>query len=95
MRRATADALASLRPPKFYPAIDEVALGMDGTVLLRRGGPEVRGTRRWLVVGSSAEGDRSLDLPAGLIVHELNAESIWGVIKDQDDVPSVVRIPRR
>lgn len=95
-RRANEEALSQLKSPRqHYPAVDEVVLGQDGTILLRRGGPVVNGSRQWVVLEHGAASERTIALPTRLKVYDLRGDVAWGVLPDQDDVPAVVSIRLR
>lgn len=81
--------------PPFYPPVDAVVAGRDGTIWLGREAVAGASTQRWEVFDDAGEPLAGLDLPAGLTVHDAAADAIWGVVTDDLDVPYVVRIPIR
>ncbi|MGH7576998.1 MAG: hypothetical protein ACREM1_17955 [Longimicrobiales bacterium] len=84
--------------PAFYPPVDAVVAGRDGTIWLAREavvGESTQSTQRWDVFDEAGETLATLDLSAGLTVYDAAADAIWGVETDELDVPYVVRIPVR
>lgn len=74
--------------PKFDWPIGQAALGDDGTTWI-----QIRGTTptaEWLVVSPQGRLVGRLMLPRSTEIL-LVQDGIWAVVKDQDDVPSVVR----
>lgn len=89
--------LRAMRIPDYLPPITEVVAGRDGTLWLRR---EETGadTVSWMVLDANGMTIGALRLPAKLTVHQADRRNLWGVMKDESDVPQIIRYrvtPRR
>lgn len=79
----------SLGIPNFLPAVREFVIGLDGTVLVGREAGE--GERSWLVLNRRGDFVAHFSAPAALKVLDFGGGSVWGTIRDDLDVPYVVR----
>ena len=80
---------AQLYTPRNLPPVNAVVAGRDGTTWLRR--EPVRGApARWMVLGAGGRVLATLEAPPGLRIMEADAQHVWGVVKDELDVPYVV-----
>jgi hypothetical protein len=82
------DTRAALYVPRFIPPVRRVLVANDGTMWLRT---FVRdGTPRWLVLSPQGRPTMTIDLPKNFELMSIE-HGVWGVERDADDVPSVVR----
>lgn len=87
VRNALKEAIAL---PSVQPPVSDVVVGADGTTWLRRedtGGAFVG----WTVLGPAGRILANLAAPAEVRLLAVDGESAWGVVKDEVDVPYVVR----
>jgi 6-bladed beta-propeller len=84
------DVPRAMRIPDYLPPITKVVAGRDGTVWLRR---EETGadTVSWMVLDANGMTIGALRLPAKLEVHQADRRNVWGVMKDESDVPQILR----
>jgi hypothetical protein len=88
----TADEVrAGMKIPKAYYPVQKALLAMDGTLWLR--GAAANGQYRWMLVSPAGRVVETLVVPATTEIEWVDG-SIWGVTRDSDDVPSVVRLKR-
>ena len=83
---------AALAVPKnFYP-VTRALVGTDGSVWLR--GRAINDQRIWTIVSPAGKVVETLTVPAATNILWIDG-AIWGVTRDADDVPSVVRLRRK
>jgi hypothetical protein len=82
----------ALKVPKSYFPVDKAIPANDGTLWLRA--PVANGQRRWTLVSVTGKVVETLTLPASTDIEWVDG-SIWGVTRDADDVPSVVRLRKK
>lgn len=87
-RQAESDLRASLRAPRYYPAVTDLVAGSDGTIWLRRERP-VAGREEWQVFSDYGEMRGRVHLPEELRVHGADRQRVWGVTVNELDVPFV------
>jgi hypothetical protein len=75
--------------PRNLPPVSTVVAGRDGTVWLRRE-PARGGPAHWMVLGAGGRMLATLEAPSGLRIMDADAQHVWGVVKDDLDVPYVV-----
>lgn len=86
LRRAVRDALYI---PAHLPPIEDVIVGRDGTVWLRR---ESSGrTTLWNVLGRDGTLTAIVEVPSAARLFQAQLNRAWGVEHDEADVPYVVR----
>lgn len=83
---------AAVKVPKNYYPVDRVLVGSDGAAWLR--GPALNGKRKWRVVSTSGRLTETIEVPMATDIQWIDG-SIWAVVRDADDVPSVVRLRRK
>lgn len=91
------DAMRSVEPPPFVPVIAGITMGDDGHTLVRRrdvgwdpierAAPPV-----YDLIDPDGRFVGRLDLPEDFTPHWLDGDEIWGVDRDDLDVPYVVRL---
>jgi hypothetical protein len=65
-----------------------VVAGNDGSIWLRRE-PVSFDSVSWDVLNSGGSREGSLRVAAGLQIHAVSGNTVWGVIRDELDVPYV------
>jgi hypothetical protein len=83
-RRAVAAAM-----PHYYPRVERVAVGRDGSVFIADGRRE--NFRRWTIVRSNGKVDGFIRLPATTWIVDANRTHIWVLEYDQRDQPVAAR----
>ncbi len=85
----------ALYRPAYYPPVAEVRLGRDSTLWLRLAAepprPLAAARVLWLVLDWTGAPLRTVEAPAGLRIYDASGDLLWGVERDADEVPSVVR----
>ena len=76
--------------PDHRPTVTQVVIGTDGFVCLRREDSGAN-TVRWTVLNPTGQLSYSVELPASASVLSATRNAAWGVILDEEDVPSIVR----
>jgi hypothetical protein len=76
--------------PPFFPPVDRLGIGMDGTVWVRLRQPDPERSD-WLVLDLDGEPIARVELPAGFEWMTANRNTIWGTERDELDVPYIVR----
>lgn len=76
--------------PPFRPAVTQLLVGTDHRLWLRREGP-VGDSVRWEVRDDALGPAGHVYLPDALEVKAATADHVYGVVRDVDGVPSVVR----
>jgi hypothetical protein len=89
VNRARAAAYDRMRFPAFYPAVTDLFVGRDGSawVGLRRTARE----RQWMLFAPDGTARGTVALPPSFRMNHADANRIWGTIRDDDGLPSVVR----
>ncbi len=82
------DVRAALYAPRFIPPVRRIIAANDGTMWLRMFVPD--GTSRWLVLSPQGRPTMTIDTPKNVEIMSVE-RGVWGVERDADDVPSVVR----
>ena len=77
--------------PLTLPSVTAVVAGRDGTTWLRRESPVDPGPVVWTVLSSTGEILADAYAPQELTVFQSNTEFVWGVVRDELDIPYVVR----
>lgn len=77
--------------PATLPSVTAVVAGLDGTTWLRRESPAEPGPVMWTVLSSTGEILADVYAPQELIVFQANMKFVWGVVRDELDIPYVVR----
>ncbi len=83
---------AAMNVPKHHYPVDKILIANDGTLWLRA--PVAAGQRRWTLVSLAGRVTEILTTPATTDLQWIDG-TIWGVSRDADDVPSVVRLKRK
>jgi hypothetical protein len=88
------DARRRLDNQRSYPPITELLTGRDGTIWLRR--EDTPDSVEWHVFNAVGSEIGRLRLPAALRVYGADSDRVWGVVRDELDVPfvEVYRISR-
>jgi len=76
--------------PDHHPTVTRVLVGTDGVAWLRREVSEAE-TVRWTVLDPAGQAIYSVALPANAEVLSAARHVAWGVVLDEQDVPSIVR----
>jgi len=80
--------------PETHPPLDRATVDESGRLWLRRRPPEADGSSVWMVLdGNDLSHVADVRLPAGFELEAALAESVWGVERDDLDVPFVVHYP--
>lgn len=87
-RRAARDGV---RRPAFYPPVNDAVLGRDGTIWVRSNTPPVSGEVPWHVFTADGRPNGAVLLPADRKVLQAEQSTVWGVRRDEDDVPLIER----
>jgi hypothetical protein len=91
----TADSIRRrLFRPAFYPPVEQVGVGRDGTVWLKiRFGDDrpPAGMAEWLMLSPRGFPMARVAIPASFRLLEVDGEKLYGVEGDPADVPSLVR----
>lgn len=88
--RALELARASMLLPAFFPPVSAVVLGHDGTIWLGResGGGAMR---EWWIIDEQGQPIGAVSLPQAFRVMAAERDRVWGMEKDELDVPYIVR----
>lgn len=78
--------------PDHHPPTDELVVGTDGTIWLRRPATASSGSVAWLVLGAEGRRRFTVRLPESLNVQQASAETVWATEVGELDVPYVVRM---
>jgi hypothetical protein len=70
----------------YLREIEGAMLGSDGSVWLKRLIPD-----DWIVVSPSGSIVGRVTVPSGMRVYQASLEQVWGVVRDADGVPVIVR----
>jgi hypothetical protein len=81
------DIRRNVTAPPFRPPVDDLVVGRDGTIWLRRA--PAAAAAEWLVLGPAGGELGVVRLPAGLRVFGADRQRVWGVVRDALDVPFV------
>ncbi|MEO5800672.1 MAG: 6-bladed beta-propeller [Gemmatimonadales bacterium] len=75
--------------PQYFPAATGLVLGRDGSVWVE----QIVGAdqRRWVILDASGKTVGHLVLPPRVRLLEADLKNVWGVARDADDLPSIVR----
>lgn len=76
--------------PADVPAVSSLVLGRDGSIWVRRFGPQ-QGQEEWWVLDSKGHARRSVLAPLGLRIMWAGADHVWGVVSDSYGVDYIVR----
>lgn len=87
--RARSAAEQHIRIPEIQRPVTRVLVTVDGRTWLRR--EELRPRSRWLILDAHGELDGLLETPHGLELRHVAGDTVWGVVRDELDVPYVVR----
>jgi hypothetical protein len=80
----------ALYVPSFHPPVSTVVIGMDGTLWLRREDVGAE-TIHWMILDSEGRTVGLVELDRGLTVMAATRDRIWGSLRDDLDVPYIVR----
>jgi hypothetical protein len=75
--------------PRFAPPVSALVAGLDGTIWLRREDLRAESVE-WQVLSESGQTIGTLSLPGDLDVKRARSNRVWGVVKDELDIPYVV-----
>lgn len=87
--RARATAEKHILIPEVQRPVTRVLVAADGRTWLRR--EELRPRPRWLILNAAGELDGLLETPPGLELRHVAGDTVWGVVRDELDIPYVVR----
>jgi hypothetical protein len=87
------EALRELALPREIAPLDDLRVGADGTIWVRRGTSPADSTATWQQFDPTGHSLRSVALPAGLRVEAITSQAIYGVILDEFGVQYVARFP--
>ncbi len=80
----------SMRVPHYQAPVSSLVTGRDGSIWLRREG--LRGDEvNWVVLDARGEIVMNVRAPSDLEILQASREQVWGVVKDDLDVPYVIR----
>jgi hypothetical protein len=79
-----------LRAFRYDVPVTNLVVGRDGTIWLRRESLGLRNVQ-WLILDPQGRQIGQITTPAGLTILEAERDQVWGVIKDELEVPYVVR----
>lgn len=91
--RMVALVRGSLYVPGNLPPVTAILSGADGTTWLRRAG--AAGAATWMVFDARGRQVAYVTVPQGIEVVAAKGSSVWGVIRDANDVPFVARFALR
>lgn len=74
--------------PRFAPPVSGLVAGRDGTIWLRREDLRAESVE-WQVLSASGQTVGTLSLPGGLDVKRARSNRVWGVVRDEFDIPYV------
>jgi len=87
--RAQVDAILRAAPiPEHYPPVSQLIVSTDGAIWIRLQG---RTSRQWLVVNAAGVQTAIVDGPRSLYLLAASATHVWGIERDEVDVPTLVR----
>ena len=75
---------------RFYPPVTAVVGGTDGSIWVRREVPMGADSVQWQVVSSSGELEGAVTVASGLEVLRASRKEVWGVERNELDVPFVL-----
>ena len=84
----------SWSPRQFFPPVTGVSAGSGGMIFIRREGIGDE-EQRWDMLSRKGEVVGVLLAPSGVSVLEGTEETVWGLVRDELDVPFVVRFEIR
>jgi len=87
---AEADVRRALFLPEFYPPITSAFAGRDGALWLRREESKEADVA-YVVISADGTSKATLSVPLGLTLVAADGNRVWGVQKDEFDVPTVHR----
>jgi hypothetical protein len=79
------DVRSSIPAPEFFPPVNKVVAGRDGTIWLRRE-PATGNFADWQIFSAAGTELGRVQLPAALRVYGAEAGRVWGVARDDLDV---------
>ncbi|MES2522645.1 MAG: hypothetical protein V4617_08115 [Gemmatimonadota bacterium] len=85
---------SQLTVPAFYPAASAMLPGADGTVWLR-GLDDGRPMVEWTVLNSELTRLFRVPLPREYTPRYATGDRVWGTMKDENDIPTIVEYSRR
>lgn len=88
--RAEELARASLYLPAYHPAVSELALGRDGSLWLKREALSADSVD-WLILSPQGAVIGTVTTPRSLTVQAVEMGRVWGMERDELDVPYLVR----
>lgn len=77
--------------PEFWPPVQEVKVGMDGSIWLRREVRPGENGPRWHVLNSDGRPRGEVHLPPGVRLLQARDPYVWGTVEDDLGVPYLVR----
>lgn len=82
--------MTALEAPRFLAPVSDLIVARDGTIWLRR---EDLGQERvgWIILDRKGSRIALIETPADLAVRNAGETKLWGVIKDELEVPYLVR----
>jgi hypothetical protein len=75
--------------PRTWPAFDALHWDDRDHLWARRGGPDTTPTRAWDIFDPEGIFLGTVALPAGLTVHAITGDHVWGTLRDEFDVQYV------
>lgn len=81
----------SLYRPSHYTPVEEVVVGRDGSVWVAPRAAPGTEARVWRVFGEDGADLAPVQLPAGVRVLSAGRSTVWGTVRDELDVPYLVR----
>lgn len=84
------DLAKEIYRPFHLPPVEQILVGRDGTIWLKRESLPTSKTSAYLVLSPKGEPIGSVRLPAKEQLVEANRQRVWTIAKDEDDVPFVV-----
>lgn len=80
---------AQLYTPRYLPPVSAAVVGRDGSVWLRR--EPIHGQPvQWTVLNANGRAIANVQAPAGLRIFEADADRVWGIARDELEVPYVM-----
>ena len=80
--------------PRYYPPVEQVAVGRDGSVWLKvrfADGPSAANEAEWLLLSPRGFPMGRVTMPANFRLLEADGGALYGVEGDPDEVPNLVR----
>jgi len=81
----------AIHRPKTLPAVSDLLIGRDDRIWLRRTDARRPEVDTWMLIDADGGFVQDVEAPAGALLLRASSSHVWGVVRDADGVPSVVR----